>query len=269
MREFLVFFRAGAKSLHGEALAGDPNRNWDCCVSWYSKPAPTEALAEYYVEGGKNKLDAFADAYKNTFAALPYRWLLVVDDDVRFKPGDISRMFEIAARDRLDLSQPALAWGTNSNFDLTLWNPACVVRRVRWVEVMAPCFAKTAIDKLLPTFYLTTSTWGADYAWAALLGEASRIGIIDEIQVEHTKPADVANGPFYLYLRRMGVDAAAELDDIRRQYPVHNPLVTFDFGHWYRWPLPRSVNRKLMWLLEKRKGGYHRKRLAANRQAAV
>jgi hypothetical protein len=90
MREFLVFFRAGAKSLHGEALAGDPNRNWDCCVSRYSKPAPTEALAEYYVEGGKNKLDAFADAYKNTFAALPYRWLLVVDDDVRFKPGDIS-----------------------------------------------------------------------------------------------------------------------------------------------------------------------------------
>ena len=45
MREFLVFFRAGAKSLHGEALAGDPNRNWDCCVSWYSKPAPTGNLA--------------------------------------------------------------------------------------------------------------------------------------------------------------------------------------------------------------------------------
>ncbi len=38
MRPYLVFVRAGPKSFHSQHIREDPERNWDCCVSWYSNP---------------------------------------------------------------------------------------------------------------------------------------------------------------------------------------------------------------------------------------
>ena len=45
-RPYLVFVRAGNKSTHQRLLAENPDRNWDCCVSWYVPP-PSENLAEH------------------------------------------------------------------------------------------------------------------------------------------------------------------------------------------------------------------------------
>ena len=56
MRPYLVFVRAGLKSFHAQHIREDPDRNWDCCVSWYSAPG-NDGGAERSTTGGLNKFD--------------------------------------------------------------------------------------------------------------------------------------------------------------------------------------------------------------------
>ncbi len=259
MRDYLVFVRAGAASLHRRCIEEDPRRNWDCCVSWYTEQPPAESLAELYDHRGANKYDAFVETFHDVLTSTPYRYVLLLDDDVKFRPGDISRFFDICNRERLDLCQPALAWGTHATFDVTLWNPACSVRQVGFVEVMAPCFSRATLEELLPTFRLTRSTWGIDHAWGSLLAGQNRIAIVDAVRVHHTKPVDLENGPFYRLMRSLGVDPHADMSEVLERYPYvqHG---TLDVLHRYRWRLPQRLNRALMWLFEKHKKHWHRAR---------
>ncbi len=71
-RPYLVFVRAGNGSLHPRLLAENPDRNWDCCVSWYVPPLP-EHLAEHYSAGGFNKLDGFLVFWKERTEGWPWR----------------------------------------------------------------------------------------------------------------------------------------------------------------------------------------------------
>ncbi len=256
MRRNLVFVRAGKNSLHREAIAGDPQRNWDCAVSWYTEP-PNETIAEHYSAGGVNKFDAFVQVYAGNLSDRGYLHVLLLDDDVRFRPGDISRLFEICEREALQLCQPSLAWGTNANHLVTVRNPACIVRQVRFVEVMVPCFSRSTLEELLPTFSLTRSTWGIDWAWASLLDGQKRITVVDAIQVLHTKPVNLQEGPFYFYMRSLGVEPSVELQAMQRKFPLPGAVTTLDAGHKYFLPLPRELNRQLMWLIERFKPPLH------------
>lgn len=262
MRNFLVFVRAGAASLHRRLIAQDPRRNWDCCVSWYIDPPPSESLAERYEHRGINKYDAFVQTYEGTLARTPYRYVMLLDDDVEFRPGDISRFFDICDRERLALCQPALAWGTHATFDVTLCNPVCRVRQVGFVEVMAPCFSRAALEQLLPTFRLTRSTWGIDHAWASILAGQDRLAVVDAVRVLHTKPVDLENGPFYRLMKSHGVQPDAEMREVLERYP-YTQRGTLDVGHRYRWWLPQRLNRALMWLFENHKKRWHRARYRA------
>jgi hypothetical protein len=89
-RPYLLFVRAGAQSLHGRLLAENPERNWDCCVSWYVS-AREEALAEYYSGGGFNKFEGFLEFWRARAEPWPYRYVLIIDDDIYLAPGEISR----------------------------------------------------------------------------------------------------------------------------------------------------------------------------------
>ena len=230
MRDFLVFVRAGPNSLHRRMLAEDPQRNWDCCVSWYCPP-PQETGAEFYLAEGDNKFEAFELFYRRTQGSHPYRYYLVLDDDIEFVAGDVSRFLSLCAQYNCFLAQPALRWGTNASHHVTLWNPACRVRQTSFVEVMAPCFSRPAVDRLRSTFLLSRSTWGIDYAWASLLHDQSRMAIIDAVRVDHVKPVDMVGGAFYRKLLSEGVDAQAEYGEIKKRFPSFGPLRTEAGNH--------------------------------------
>lgn len=218
-RPYLVFVRAGSRSLHPRLLAEDPRRNWDCAVSWYADRLPGDATpVEYESGGGFNKFDGFLEFWRTTPAAHAYRYYLIVDDDVYFRPGDVSRFLEICDRHRTALSQPALAWTTHFNLNVTVANPVCRLRRVNFVEVMAPCFSGATLARLLETFPLTRSTWGLDVAWSRLLAREGGMYVVDAVQVEHTKVADPTNGAFYRKLRAAGIDPVRELADVQARY---------------------------------------------------
>ncbi|HEX4627496.1 MAG TPA: hypothetical protein VH137_01805 [Gemmatimonadales bacterium] len=251
-RPYLVFVRAGDESLHGRLIAEDPGRNWDCCVSWYVPPRP-ERLAEYYSGGGFNKFDGFLEFWRPRPEPWSYRYVLLLDDDVYLRPGDVSRFLALCERHRTYLSQPGLRWFTQTTLNALVRNPACLLRRVSAIEVMAPCFSSAALETLLPTFGMTRSTWGTDLAWAGLIGGREPIYVVDAVGMDHTRPGDGRPGAFYRKLAEMGVDPHEELRRVQRLYPELRRYRTLRRGHVFRPGIPRALAPALMWLIERLK----------------
>ena len=249
-RPYLAFIRCGTQSLHRRLLSEDPQRLWDCCVSWYCPPVD-EQLAEYYSSGGDNKLEGFL-RFREEFGNLDrYRYVMLLDDDIYLEPGDISRFFSICDRHSILLAQPALRWNTHYILRVTLRNPACVLRRVSFVEVMAPCFRTQTLAELLPTFGLNKSTWGVDGVWASILQTTARaLYVVDAVPMEHTRPFDPSGGAFYRKLRALGVDPYAESRRLESTYPIRGGRHTLRQGHVYRYALPAFLNRALLIFFE-------------------
>ncbi|MCU0757926.1 MAG: hypothetical protein MUF07_01840 [Steroidobacteraceae bacterium] len=233
-RPYLAVFRAARRSVHRRILAEDPGRNWDCAVNWWQPPEDdgSPAPEELAFEGGHNKYDGFAAFFARALREdWGYRYVLLADDDVYFRPGDLSRYFEICERQALRLSQPALRWGTHVNHVVTQWNPMARVRNVSFVEVMTPCFDAATLRELVPTFGGSVSTFGIDWAWGALLAGRSAIHVVDDIRVDHLRPVDWSGGPLYVKLKAMGVDAAAEMREHQARYGGFGGIRTHRRGH--------------------------------------
>jgi hypothetical protein len=251
-RPYLLFVRAGDKSLHPRLIAEDPRRNWDCCVSWYVQPRQ-EALAEVYSQGGFNKLDGFLEFWRQHPQSRDYRYLMLIDDDVYLRPGELSRFFALCEHYHTYLSQPALRWFTHTTLNALVRNPACVLRRVTFVEVMAPTFSAAALQALIPTFGMTRSTWGTDVAWAGTLAGQQPIYVVDAVTMDHTRTGDGRPTAFYRKLTEMGVDPGAELRRVQAMYPAFRASRTLPTGHVFRPGIPRFAAPALLWLFERLK----------------
>jgi hypothetical protein len=251
-RPYLLFVRAGDKSLHPRLIAEDPQRNWDCCVSWYIPPRP-EQLAEVYSQGGFNKLDGFLEFWRQRPQSRDYRYVMLIDDDVYLRPGDLSRFFTLCEHYQTYLSQPALRWFTHTTLNALVRNPACVLRRVTFVEVMAPTFSAAALQALIPTFGMTRSTWGTDVAWAGTVAGQHPIYVVDAITMDHTRTGDGRPTAFYRKLTQMGVDPGEELRRVQAMYPAFRASRTLATGHVFRPGIPRFAAPALLWLFERLK----------------
>ena len=251
-RPYLVFVRAGNDSLHRRLIAEDRERNWDCCVSWYVPPQ-AESIAEYYCDGGDNKLEGFLEFWRRRPMPFPYRYVFIIDDDVYLRPGEISRFFELCERYGTYVSQPALRWFTHTTLNVLVRNPACLLRHVSFVEVMAPCFSSAALEELIHTFGWTKSTWGTDWAWGCLLQGKHPLFVVDAVTMEHTRTGDGRPGPFYRKLSAMGIDPAEELSRVRRMFPDYVGARTLADGHVFREGLSARAAAMLLVVFEKLK----------------
>ncbi len=251
-RPYLLFVRAGADSLHRRLIAEDPTRNWDCCVSWYV-PAAEERIAEYYGGGGDNKLEGFLEFWRHRPGPSPYRYVWIIDDDVYLRPGDVSRFFTLCERYSTFVAQPALRWLTHTTLNVVVRNPACLLRHVSFVEVMAPCFSAAALEQLIHTFDWTKSTWGTDWAWGCLLQGKRPLHVIDAVAMEHTRTGDGRPGAFYRKLSAMGIDPAEELRRVERMFPEYVGARTLPDGHVFRRGIPRALAPLALRLFERLK----------------
>jgi len=253
-RNYLVFLRAGSDSLHQRLLRENPDRNWDCCVNWYVEPRK-EALAEYYCPAGQtlNKLEGFLAFRAQLPAAWPYRYVLLLDDDLYLPPGEISHFFTLCDYYGTYLSQPALRWFTHTTLNSLVRNPMCVLRRVSFVEGMAPCFSAAALEELIHTFNWTRSVWGTDWAWAALLQGRPQIHVVDDVGMEHTRTGNGRPTLFYRKLMALGVDPGKELAAIRLLFPQFKGPRTLPDGHVYRHGVPKPAAHALLLVFERLK----------------
>jgi hypothetical protein len=79
------------------------------------------------------------------------------------------------------------------------------------VESMMPLITGEAVRLLEDDLRLAVSGYGVDIAFHHVLGPQRRLAIVDAIVVSHTKPIDPQDGPFYRYLRSIGVEPREEL----------------------------------------------------------
>lgn len=229
-RAFLVFVRAGDDSLHARWLAGDPSRNWDCLVSYYGQGTTSNVPGDGVVAGGFGKLDSFKalyERYPDFFSK--YAFVLVTDPDLEVEDGDLSRLFRIAKRYSLDVSQAALTHDSFWSHFHTLQHPRYLWRKTNFVEVMCPMFSREALRELMPWFDLNKSTWGIDLCWAQAAGKRFSMAIIDAVAVRHAKKIDLKEGAWYAKLRSAGSDPWMDLAHAQRAS-----------GPGARWLRPRS-----------------------------
>ena len=249
-RPYLVFFRSGPVSLHRRLLAEDPHRNWDCAISYWATSEPPDDVAEMYCTGGDNKFEGFLEFWKNDPRSRGYRYYFLLDDDVSFAPGDISRFLELCDRHCTELSQPALKWTTFYNMNVTVENPVCQLRRVSFVEVMAACFSPETLERLMPTFSISLSTWGIDWAWACLMKDGGKLHVVDAVTVDHTKPVDTRAGALYRMLQARGVDFDVELEAARKRYGEFGSKRTLAGPHIYKSGMPPALGFLLVHVFE-------------------
>lgn len=208
-RENLVILRAGKSSLHREWARdlGDADRNWDLFVSWYddAEPDPEDDCEYLAVQRDVRKFAAFHQIFATRPDFRDYRRIWLPDDDLAVSRRAINRLFEICRRNRIELAQPALDDASHLTYPITRKDPRFALRFTNFVEVMCPVFSADALAICIEGFRSSVTSWGLDFVWPALIGVGgTRIAIIDDVTVTHTRPV----GSSY--------DRAAAFDEMNR-----------------------------------------------------
>lgn len=192
-RRNLVVLRAGRNSLHTQWPRDiDPeDRNWDLCLSWYDQEIPGNFDdCEYFIHQPKErKFSAIFEIFRKDSFLWNYEHIWLPDDDLMTSWRDINRLFNVVRRQDFPLAQPSLVPTSFVNHHVTATHPESLLRYTQFVEIMCPVFASDFLKICVPTFEGSIYGFGLDHVWATLLGrQASRMAIIDNIAVAHTRP---------------------------------------------------------------------------------
>jgi len=226
-RPNLVVARVGRNSLHPSWLPASAQRNWDLYLCPYQPLHPQdnhETMAGQVIPGpkwtGLRELLGSWNGWRR------YERIWLPDDDIFATADTIDRMFRHAQSLSLDLCAPALHEASYYAHYSTMRNRRCFARRTGFVEIMMPCFSRAALERLLPTFELSSTGWGwgLDSLWPKLLNYRN-VGIIDATPVLHTRPVGMFRNA------DLGRRVHAESDAIMAQYgcaQVHKTFAIVD-----------------------------------------
>jgi hypothetical protein len=190
-RRNLVIVRAGDESLHEGWLEPAADRNFSLAVSFYGKePGRWMGRADRWVEAAGPKWGPLADFIDNEWDWVSqFDYIALPDDDLSASASDWHRLFRAMDELNFDLAQPSLDYRSFWTHQITARRPAYRARVTNFVEVMTPTFSRWALECCLPTFRMSTSGFGLDVVWPAILHQAGRqLGIIDEVAFGHTRP---------------------------------------------------------------------------------
>lgn len=206
-RPYLLFSSVGdtydkAVASWSSGLRRGRQRDYDIALVYYGDSASRYAdLAKradrmFWSRGSKfqNLL-----RHLDTIAALEYRYIWVVDDDLALPPAGISRLFRITEDYGLAASQPAFSRNGRVSHPLTtaggLWT---LLRYTNFVEVGCPVVSRRALEILIPVLqpHMDLLTcWGIDillshHVW----GASAPFGVIDAITVRNPHQSEKRTG---------------------------------------------------------------------------
>ena len=253
MRDHLVVLRCGAQSRHPAWLA-ETTRNFDLVRCPYQGAPEAEDLPALSRTIPGHKWSGLSTFLREQPVWRDYRYVWLPDDDLVTCPADISRFFDLCVAHDAALAAPALTEDSHYSHVLTLRNRAFRVRATTFVEVMAPCFRRDVLERLLPTFseIPTGYGWGLDYVWPRLLGYQD-VFLFDEVTVLHDRPVGgrrsraarrAAKEEMWRVCREydapplkgtlLGLDACGERLD------AHDPRFLDRYLEGYRWLIDRK-----------------------------
>lgn len=216
-RRRAVILRCGRDTRLLRELSVEP-RDYDLIVTLYESVEDGAALCESADSiwlGGLSKFQAA----KKIAAAWPqlhgYDHVMLLDPDLTLPASGIEMVFEVAARRRLSLCQPAVS-GASFTAHRFLKHRAdgSEFFATNFIEVMAPCFSAAAFRRCMPTFDEALSSWGLDFEWPQRLGWRG-MGVVNCVQVDHPDRPDLEGGAFYRYLRERDIDPLRDLQRFR------------------------------------------------------
>jgi hypothetical protein len=231
-RRVLVILRAGDDSLHPSWLQGAPqeSRSWDLHLSYFGDRTtpfvdrPGDVTLSF--EKGTKAVGTAACLDALSERVLHYDWVWLPDDDLLADLPTLNRFFEIVQQYNLELAQPALGSGSYVAYDLTLQRPHLRLRFTTFVEIMAACFSRHALNLCRPFLAATVSSWGPNHLFPRLLGYPERgIGIVDETPVVHTRP--VGGGPNLALTRSLGISPESEFEQFMQVHGLTKRLDTW------------------------------------------
>lgn len=236
----LVILRAGDASLHPAWLEGSIERTWDLVISYFGDSPDLYTTGCSRIDSKGPKWPALHEVVATNWRHLcTYEYVCLPDDDLVWSTVGINLLFEICKQYDLALGQPSLSSDSFVTHPITLHNPHFRLRFTNFVEVMAPCFRRDAFDRCRPTFGSTESGWGLDWLWPRILDSTWRMGIVDAVQVTHTRPL---GGPNYDSLRERGKDPMVEAEGLLREHGIANPYTEtiggIDHNGTYCEPMP-------------------------------
>ena len=223
-RRNLVVARVGRKSLHPSWLTPGTARDWDLYLCPYQELPPQKGL-DFTVGDviAGPKWSGLRALLNNWTGWRNYSYIWFPDDDLFASQETIGRMFAVAQALSLELCAPALHESSYYAHFSTMLNRRCFARRTGFVEIMAPCFSRRALENLLPTLDLTSTGWGwgLDSLWPKLL-DYRNTGVIDAAAVLHTRPVGAFRD------EELGRRVLAESDRIMAQYDCAQVHETFE-----------------------------------------
>lgn len=216
-RRFLVVVRAGDQSLHPAWIDESQPRSFDLVVSYYGRDPGRYRDAPFRrIDDAGQKFIGLKRLFEREAFWRDYDWVWLPDDDLATDQREIDRLFAAVDAMELALAQPALEWHSHFSFGITLQSPTFAVRFTDFVEIMAPCFSRSFLERCLPTFDASLSGWGLSSVWPHLMGAGlRRCGIVDDATVTHTRPV---GGPTYDALRAIGRHPLGERAALLAQY---------------------------------------------------
>ena len=237
-RPYLAMVRAG--SLPRSTFFNAPlpkGRIFDVGLNYYAPPHAEDlgfSEADVVFTGGLSKFHGAKVFLETTGYVERYRGVLFLDDDLDLL-FELDEFFKFCETSGLHLAQASLSNAPDSFFTwhITRNHPGLIMRTTNFVEVMAPFFAREFLKEMLHSFDLSISSLGLDVYWGHHLGEKYNAAIIDQFQMKHKKPIDAVSGPWYSYLRSVGIDAYEEMRKIfdkigRDSYDMHPMQIVYN-----------------------------------------
>lgn len=184
----LVIGVVGDNSLHKYWLSGC-NPEFDLFLVYYADLGERYRSDGVYYDTAKGTkfliVDQMVKKHKEVFDH--YDAILIPDDDLLIDARGINRFFDLFHQYELAIAQPAImGWLSLQNTQVSFEN---ILRYVRCVEIMTPCFSREAFQLCKHTFSENKTNWGIDWLWWGLLGEPKdKLAIIDDVVAIHTRP---------------------------------------------------------------------------------
>jgi hypothetical protein len=154
-----------------------------------------------------------------------YEYILLLDDDVLYKNGDIEQLFSIVQQHGWEIAQASLSTDSQCSFQV-FFNPnRGGWRQANGIEIMMPVYSTRILNKVKELLSQSISGWGFDAALSMVAAkEGFHAAVVDDIIARHTKPINADIGQYYQMLHQAQIYPEIEFTHLQKKYGFTKPL---------------------------------------------
>ena len=167
-----------------ESLLAGADDGWDIHLWALDDASPTLAGLTRGVGGG-GKFELLQRLLDGS-PPPPSSWVVLSDDDYRFRRGSLDDLLALAQASNLDLAQPAHRRFANTSHQITLVRPRVIARRTHFVEIGPLVVMSPAGRGALLPFPAAQMGWGLEALWGVSSLDGRIVaGIVDAVTIDH------------------------------------------------------------------------------------